>query len=62
MYYLVINMFLTSRYPVAIPSIIDSKCPVIVYLTNNRKTSLLSASKNLLKNRNNIWINRRKRL
>jgi hypothetical protein len=59
---LVANMFSTSRYPVIIPSIINNRYPAIGYRMNNRGTSLLNTSKNLLKNRNNILISRRRRL
>jgi hypothetical protein len=55
-------MFLTSRYPVVIPSIINNKYPAIGYRMNNRGTSLLSASRNLLKNKNNTLINKKRRL
>jgi hypothetical protein len=55
-------MFSTSRYPVVIPSIIDNKYPAIGYRMNSRGISLLNASRNLLKNRNNTLINKKKRL
>jgi hypothetical protein len=48
-YYLVANIFSTSCYPVVIPSIIDSGYPAIGYQINSRGTSLLNASRNLLK-------------
>jgi hypothetical protein len=55
-------MFSTSCYPVVIPSIIDNKYPAIGCRMNSQGMSLLSASRNLLKNRNNILINRKRRL
>jgi hypothetical protein len=62
MYYLVANMFSTSCYPVVIPSIINNRYPAIGYRINNRGIFLLSASKNLLKNRNNTLISKRRKL